>query len=110
MCLTYIVSLFFISVISSIGMSIVFVEKRYDFPIRKLNIIFRRKIRKINPKLSTLGLCTVCFSFWAALLSDIFLLVYSNFSYFLWPLTGFASSGIVWLIISYLNIIDNGDQ
>jgi|18_taG_2_1085343.scaffolds.fasta_scaffold33300_3 hypothetical protein len=110
MYLTYTLSLFIVSVISAIGLSIIFVEKRYDFPIRKFNVIFRKYIRKINPRLSTLGECTVCFSFWAALISDLFLLIYSDFTYFLWPLSGFAASGAVWIIITYFNLIDTGDD
>ncbi|MAG37991.1 hypothetical protein CMI45_01220 [Candidatus Pacearchaeota archaeon] len=89
------------------GLAIIFVEKRYDFPVRRFNVLFRRNIRKINPKLSILGECTVCFSFWAALISDIFLFIYSDFNYFLWPLSGFATSGLVWVLITYLNLIDN---
>jgi len=110
MCLTYIASLFFISIISSIGISILFVEKRFDFPIRKINLIFRRQIRRVHPKLSILGECTVCFSFWAALIPDTFLLLYSDFSYFLWPLSGFAASGIMWIIITYLNVMDGNNN
>jgi len=83
-----------------------FVEKRYDFPIRRFNVLFRKYIRKINPKLSQLGECTVCFSFWAALLIDTALLVYSDFKYFLWPASGFATAGLMWIIITYLNLID----
>jgi len=92
------------------GLSIIFVEKRYDFPIRRFNVLFRRYIRKINPKLSTIGECTVCFSFWAALISDVALFMYSNFSYFLWPLSGFATSGLVWILITYFNLIDKDND
>ena len=110
MYLTYVLDLFLISVISSIGLSIIFVEKRYDFPVRKFNVLFRKYIRKINPKLSQLGECTVCFSFWATLISDLILFAYSDLRYFLWPLSGFAASGLVWILITYLNLIDKDDN
>jgi hypothetical protein len=111
MCLTYIAELFLISTISSMGLAIIFVEKRYDFPVQGINLLFRKIVGKIHPKLSVLGECTVCFTFWSSLLVEIYLLFYSNYTYFLWPVSGFAASGSMWVLITYLNLIDReGDD
>ena len=110
MCLTYIASLFLISVISSMGLAIIFVEKRYEFPVKTVNVLFRKIVGKIHPSLSAIGECTVCFSFWASLLVESYLYFYSNYTYFLWPISGFATSGATWFLITYLNLIDRGND
>jgi hypothetical protein len=99
--------MFWISLVSAFGLSILFIEKRDDFPISFFHNIFLKIIKLFRyEKLEKVAFCVVCFSFWAALITDCCIyFVYDN-GYFMWPLTGFASSGITWLIIDFLNTID----
>lgn len=101
---------FLISVFCSLGLSIVFVEKRYEWPVRLFNVFVRWKLRKIDKRLKGLASCTVCCSFWATLFVDFFLLFVSGGSYFLWPLSGFAVSGLAWFIYELLNVLDRKED
>lgn len=99
-------SYFVISVLCSLGLAIVFVEKRYEWPVRYFNLLLRWELRKIDRRLKKITLCTVCFSFWATLLVDFVLLVMSGGSYFLWPLSGFAVAGCAWIIYELLDVLE----
>lgn len=50
--------------------------------------------------------CIICTSFWVSLLVELFLYFVTGFGYFMWPLSGFAVSGISWLILETLSIMD----
>lgn len=95
------------TVIVSFGLSVLLVEKRFNFPIRKINTLMRYYLRKIvSRKFSNVMTCTVCFSFWATFIVEICNFVI--FGQFYFPLTGFATVGVTWTIIELLNAIDNG--
>lgn len=99
--------LLIISVASSIGMALLLVEKKEEFPINKIH----RRLSSIVEMLFGLEWamvlnCTVCTSFWTSLVSEITLYFLSGRTYFCWPLTGFASAGILYIIIDLLNTID----
>lgn len=99
-------SLFVISLISAVGMAVLLVEKRDDWPV----YLFTRPLKKcltfVHPKLGDMFDCTVCVSFWTSLLSDFSIFLVTHGTYFLWPLTGFATIGFVWFIIQFLDAID----
>lgn len=98
---------FIISLICSYGFSVILVEKRNDFPVKYFSLRIRAILRKAFGKnVSELPLCSVCTSFWAALLVDIVLFVLSGGSYFLWPLSGFAAAGFTWTVYEMFNILD----
>lgn len=103
--------LFIISVFASYGLAVALVEKRSEFPIRPININLRFLLRKIfGRKFAKMLKCTVCTSFWAALVVDLFLLIFIDHDYFLWPISGFAALGLTWTIIEFLNAIDKDDE
>lgn len=99
--------MFWISLVSAFGLSVIFIEKREDFPVSFFHSLFVKIIRLFRyEKLEKVAFCIVCFSFWAALLTDLFIYFMYEKSYFMWPLTGFAASGLTWLVIDFLNTID----
>ncbi len=101
-----ILSYFLISLISSIGLSILLVEKGQEWPLFLIVSPIRRLISFIYSKAGEVFDCTVCCSFWCALIIDLFMLYISSGSYFLWPITGFAASGISWFILEFLAILE----
>lgn len=105
-------SYFIISVLCGAGMGIVIVEKRYEFPVKYLNVMGRYFLHNIlkyphRVKMKKVFHCAICLSFWTTFVSDLFLFVASGYHYFLWPLSGFATAGIVWFIFSLLSVIEN---
>jgi len=100
-----------ISIFLSFGMALLLTEKGKEWPIKPWRIKIQTFIHDyIHWKFSQVFYCTVCISFWCALLSDIILcmILYINNSefYFFWPFSGFIVAGITWFIIEYLNAID----
>lgn len=103
--------LFIIALLSAFGLAVLLVEKGDDWPISIVAGPLRSLLTRIYPKLGDLLDCTVCMSFWTALIADISLFLITGGAYFLWPLTGFAAAGLVWLVIQFLNALDsNGDE
>jgi len=105
---------FVISILCSFGMAILIVEKGQDYPIDKFTILFRKVLKKcISEKFSEVLNCTTCISVWTTLFTDIviFLLAFFIFNsfYFFWPLSGFATAGIMWFVMEFLNSIDKGE-
>jgi len=96
----------FISIIVSYGLAIAFVEKGNIWPVRKPRIYLQVFLNKIHWRLPLMLFCDACTSFWMTLLVDIVLFFASGFTYFLWPLSGFATMGATWTIIDFLNSRD----
>lgn len=98
--------MFWISLLAAIGLAIILVEKGEDWPV--LIFIPRVKdfLRSIHEKLPEMLNCSVCTVFWTSLLTDAFIFIFIG-SYFMWPLTGFAASGLVWVTYQILNTLDN---
>ena len=110
---------FFISLIIAImlafGIAIAAVEKGSDFPIRPWRIRLQALLSKVHWNLPQMLFCTVCTSFWAALIADIVLcitnLVLFGTFYFFWPFSGFIVLGLTWFSIEFLNALDSrGDN
>ncbi len=96
-----------ISIVCAYGLAVTIVEKRHNFPIRYFNINARIILRKyIHRKAGSLLKCTVCTSFWAALITDTSIFFIFDLNYFCWPLSGFATVGITWTLIEFLNILE----
>lgn len=95
-----------ISVLLSYGLAILLVEKGKDWPIKPWRIKLQYFLSKIHWKLPQMLYCTTCTSFWAALVSDIVLLIMSGGTYFFWPFSGIIAAGVMWTIIEFLNAID----
>ena len=99
-----------ISVMTGFGLAILLVEKGKEWPIRPWRIRLQLLLRKIHWKLPRLLLCTTCTSFWCCIVSDVILFVISGGTYFLWPLSGAITAGIMWCIIEWLNAIDKNEN
>lgn len=113
MWLTYSFSsfeLFIISIISSFGLAVILVEKGDEWPVVCITKKIRFVLSIIYPKLAGLLDCTVCMSFWAALIVDFLLFVITSEKYFFWPLSGFSVAGFTWLAIQILNAIDPQEE
>lgn len=94
-----------VSIIVSFGIAVLLVEKRHEWPVRTINIRLRYFIhRRMSRRLKHILRCTICCSFWTPLLTDLYLFSFGG--HFLWPLTGFATAGLTWLIYEILNLID----
>tara|TARA_B100001778_G_scaffold334491_1_gene346115 strand:+ start:6693 stop:7034 length:342 start_codon:yes stop_codon:yes gene_type:complete len=100
--------MFWISVISAIGIALILVEKSEDWPISSFIPHIKNTLAVFHEKLPDMLECTICTAFWSALLTDLFLLVATG-SYFLWPLTGFAAAGLVWVTYQLLNALEAKD-
>lgn len=96
----------FVSVISSMGLAILLVEKGEEWPVSLVTKPLRWVLETLYSKLGGVLDCTVCCSFWTAFVVDLCLLCVSGGTYFLWPLSGFATAGIVFLFMDFLNILD----
>lgn len=86
------------------------VEKGDDGPVSIIVRPLRSLLSRIHPKFGDLFDCTVCMSFWTALIVDFSLFIITGGLYFLWPLTGFAAAGLVWLVIQFLNALDPNEE
>lgn len=101
-----------ISLLSAFGMAVIIVEKGEEGP-QKYIVSFAKKNLKIifSPNaINKLFDCSVCVSFWTALISDISLFFYTDMKYFLWPLSGFIACGFAWIIYEMFYIIDNNEE
>lgn len=95
-----------LSILLAFGIAVLLVEKGGEWPVKLIRIFLQWLVHKVSWKLSQVFYCTVCTSFWAALVADIILLFFSGFTYFFWPFSGFIAAGFTWFIIEYLNAID----
>lgn len=99
-----------ISVLSGFGIAVALVEKGNEYPIKKYRVLLQLFIHDhISWKFSQVLFCTTCCSFWTTLITDICLCIIGIFigvPYFLWPLSGFITVGLSWVIIEILNSID----
>jgi hypothetical protein len=96
-----------ISVTSSIGMALILVEKRDDFPINKIHGKLESFLSWfLGYEWAAMLSCTVCTSFWTSAVVELYLYWLTDGRHFLWPLTGFATAGILYLVIDILNTID----
>ncbi len=106
-----IVTFTFISVLSAFGMAIALVEKRFDWPIRPISIKIRRFLQKfIHRKMHRLLKCSVCTSFWTPIFTDCILGIYTYIHfgrfYFLWPITGFITLGLTWVVMNIFSFLE----
>lgn len=97
---------FAITVISSVGLATLIVEKGDDFPVKLIRDPLSKLVFLIlGEKWYTVFFCTVCMSFWTSLICELIMYcIYDGI--FLWPLSGFAASGIAFYLIDFLNTID----
>ena len=102
--------IFGVSLLASTGLAILLVEKGEDWPVSFFRRIIDTALSTISDKLSSMLECTVCAAFWTSLITDLFLFIITDGAYFLWPLTGFASSGLIWLMIEFLNTLDKDED
>ncbi len=94
-----------ISVFSAFGIAVALVEKGNEWPIKRYRIYLQKVIHDyMYWRFAQVLYCTVCCSFWAALVSDLVLLILTG--HFMWPLTGFATLGFTWFVIELLNGLD----
>jgi hypothetical protein len=95
-------------------MSILFVEKGKDFPIRKYRVLLQKFIHNnIGKKWAKVLTCTTCVSFWTTLVADIIVCIVAlcfGVPYFFWPFSGIITAGIMWTIMEYLNAIDKNQD
>lgn len=93
-----------LSVLFAFSLAVVVVEKGEDWPISLFVRRLRWLLSRINTKLAGMLDCTVCFSFWASLVGEIFLVFVTGS--FMWPFTGIIAVGFTWFMIELLNSID----
>lgn len=99
-----------LSSLSAFGMSIVLVEKQHDWPASWIRPYIIRFLSSISSNLPSMLECTVCTSFWTALLFDIIIFIISGCRYFSWPISGFVAIFISWFAIELLNALDRGEK
>lgn len=100
---------FVVSCVSSLGMAIALVEKGDNWPIEPFKKRLSASLASWHEKLPEMLECSVCSSFWLALVADCFLLLLTGGVYFAWPLSGFGAVALTWFVNELLNAIDQGE-
>jgi hypothetical protein len=102
-----------LTILCGMGLAILLVEKGHTYPMRYFNVKIRRILRNIAGKYGRKYrgkrpedalYCVVCTSFWTTLLIDVSLCLFTHT--FLWPLSGFATAGITYIIFTYFEILE----
>lgn len=99
-------SILVISVLAAYGAAVLLVEKGNDGPVEPIKRNLGLLVGMIHPKAYNVFECTICLSFWTALVMDVALFFLSEQQYFLWPISGFIASGLAWTVYEILNAID----
>jgi hypothetical protein len=81
------------------GAAVILVEKRFDWPVRVINLLGRRWLQQnVHRKMHRVGKCSICLSFWLTFFADLAISVLTGGSYWLWPLSGFATAGVLFFL------------
>jgi len=97
---------FILSILGALGLAVLLVEKGDDWPISFWKPYLSRFLNLFHDRASEMLDCTVCTSFWTALVIDCMIFLLSGGIYFMWPVTGFAACGVTWLIYQILELFD----
>ena len=90
--------------LSAFGLSVALVKKGDEWPVRRYKIILKRYfLSKIHRKLPRMLDCIVCTSFWASLVTDFVICLFTRADYWAWPLSGFITLGLTWVVVDFLN-------
>lgn len=96
-----------VAVLAGIGIAITLVEKKAQWPATAIRPFLISFLSKIHVQFPSMLDCTVCTSFWATLVAELYLSLYSKLSYWpCWPLSGFVAIASTWTIIELMNAID----
>jgi len=98
---------FIISIIAGCGMAVAIVEKGDRWPVHIIASPLRRFLRYWYPPAEPVLDCTVCLSFWTTLLADLIILLSTKSDFILWPLSGFGSIFITWIIYELFGSLDD---
>lgn len=96
------------------GAALVLVEKRFDYPVRGVNLRLRRLLRRwFSHRFSRVTQCAVCASFWLTLLAEVWVWVATGHWAawglpVLWPLSGLSTAGLVWLAYEAMKAVESG--
>jgi len=93
---------FIISILSAYGLAIAVVQKGDKFPVKLLVNPLRNLIHWINPEATEVLECAPCFSFWAAILTSSYVMIFHNHPVSFLPLHGLISLGLTWTIYEAL--------
>ena len=86
---------FAISILSAFGLSILLTEMNETWPVKPIYTGLKWLLSLPHKKLGEMLDCSVCTAFWAALVCDI-MMYYIWGRSFMWPLSGFAASGLTY--------------
>jgi hypothetical protein len=96
-----------LAALAGFGIAIILVEKKTQWPATSIRPLLEKFLGSIHSKLPEMLNCSTCTSFWAALLADLYLTLYSQFQYVpCWPISGFIAAAITWTVIELMNAID----
>lgn len=96
-----------VAVFAGFGMAIVLVEKKEQWPATAIRPILSKMLGLVYHKLPDMLECSVCTSFWTALLADLYLSFHTKYAYVpCWPLSGFMAMAVTWTVIETMNAID----
>jgi hypothetical protein len=94
------------SVFASFGLAVALVKKGDEWPVRRYRIWLERHILpSLHRKLPAMLSCVVCTSFWTTLVTDTVICVFTGFRYWAWPLSGFVTLGLTWLVMDLSNTL-----
>lgn len=87
------------------GMAVLLVEKADQWPVRPIYLRLKHLVRRLlGRRMGEVFDCTVCLSFWTALIADLCL--FMAYGHFLWPLSGFATAGATWAFYETIHILE----
>jgi len=105
---------YILSCFTAFCLSNVFIGKKDENPVQFFHENIKFLLEKLNIKYFSNALeCFTCFSFWAALLTDLvfcFIALCLGFFYFAWPISGLLVSGFSFYAWELINALDTQDQ
>jgi hypothetical protein len=104
MLLTYLI----LSVASAFGLAIALVKKQREWPVRRHVLRLRKLLGCVHRRAPKMLDCVICTSFWATLATDLIICisVFPYIFYFAWPLSGFVTVGLSWIIMDCLDSLN----
>lgn len=101
----------FLVVLIGYGMALLLVEFKRKWPIRRHHLRIKKLLGKVHRRVPKMLSCTVCTSFWTALVAELGLFAFDSLTgwhlmhglrLWLWPLSGFVTAGVTWTIMDLL--------
>jgi hypothetical protein len=103
-------SLILINAIASLGVAVLLVERGDYWPVILIKNRLVSLMDRVDKQLADMFECMICTGFWASLIIDTLLLIATQGSYFMWPISGLFTTGLIWFVVEVLNALDSKEE